>query len=70
MNIRRHLKWIVIAAVVLLLGVGVMRAMQARKAQQEAVTQAATAKLQTVVELAPTDVVKAEVTEIAQGLPV
>ena len=70
MNTRRHLKWVIIAAVVLLLGAGVMRAMIARKAQQEAVAQAATAKVQTVVELAPSDVVKAQVVEIAQGLPV
>ncbi|MBC7601264.1 MAG: efflux RND transporter periplasmic adaptor subunit [Ramlibacter sp.] len=70
MNFKRYLKWAILAAVVLLIGFGVMRALAARKAQQEAVVQASTAKLQTVIELASTDVVKAEIVEIEQGLPV
>ncbi|WP_395688995.1 efflux RND transporter periplasmic adaptor subunit [Caenimonas koreensis] len=70
MTLKRHLKWIILAAVVLLIGFGVMRALAARKAQQEAVAQASAAKVQTVIELAPSDVVKAGVIEIAQGLPV
>jgi multidrug efflux system membrane fusion protein len=45
--------------------------MAARKAQATAAaTVAAPAKAQTLVELAPTDVVTAQVREIAQGLPI
>lgn len=67
---RRSIKWLVIGLVVLLLAAGLFRALSARKAQQEAVAQASQQKLQAVVELAPTDVVKAQQRELAQGLPV
>lgn len=67
---RRSVKWLVIGLVVLLLAAGLFRALSARKAQQEAVVQASQQKLQAVVELAPTDVLKAQQRELAQGLPV
>ena len=67
---RRTVKWLVIGLVLALLAVGLLRALSARKAQQEAVAKASQQKVQAVVELAPTDVVKAQQRELAQGLPV
>jgi RND family efflux transporter MFP subunit len=67
---RRHYKWIGLAVLVLLIAFSVYEALSARKAQQQAVQQASIAKEQTVVELAATDVVKAEARELAQGLPI
>jgi multidrug efflux system membrane fusion protein len=68
--IKRHYKWLALGLVVLLILFSVARALSARKAQQEAVAQASVAKVQTVVELAATDVVKVEMRELAQGLPI
>ena len=67
-----RLKWIVALLVVAGIGISVMRAVQARKVQQETVAAAtaANAKAQSVVELATTDVVKAQVKELAIGLPI
>ncbi|HWP11683.1 MAG TPA: efflux RND transporter periplasmic adaptor subunit, partial [Ramlibacter sp.] len=70
MNKRASYTWLGLALLVVLIGFGVARALSARKAQQEAVAQASVAKVQTVVELAASDVVKAETREIAQGLPI
>jgi RND family efflux transporter MFP subunit len=68
---RRNYKWIALGLVlVALLGFSVMRALSARKAQQEALAQTSAPKAQTVVELAATDVVKAQALELAQGLPI
>ncbi|MEY4426250.1 MAG: hypothetical protein RL535_548 [Pseudomonadota bacterium] len=69
---KRWIKWTIALIVVAAIGVSVMRALQARKAQQEAVaaTTAANAKAQSIVELAATDVVKAQVKELSIGLPV
>jgi RND family efflux transporter MFP subunit len=67
---RAAYRWLVAGLLLALILVGVMRALATRKAQQEAVAQASVAKVQTVVELAATDVVKAEVRELAQGLPI
>jgi RND family efflux transporter MFP subunit len=67
---KRSLKWVVIALVVLLIGFGVLRALSARKAQQQAVAQAAANKTQAVVELAATDVVTTQTRVLAQGLPI
>jgi RND family efflux transporter MFP subunit len=67
---RRAIKWLVVGLVLALLAAGLMRALSARKAQQEAVAKASQQKTQAVVELAPTDVVKAQQRELAQGLPV
>lgn len=67
---RRTLQWLVIGLVALLLAAGVLRVLSARKAQQAAVAKAAQEKVQAAVELAPGDVVKAQLHELAQGLPV
>lgn len=67
---RRYVKWLALALVVALIAVGVARALSARQAQQQAVAQAATAKLQSVVELAATDVMKAQEQALSQGLPI
>jgi RND family efflux transporter MFP subunit len=67
---RRHYKWLALVLVVLAIGFGVARALSARKAQQDALAQSSLAKAQPVVELAATDVVKAEIRELAQGLPI
>ena len=64
------IQWGAAALVVALLAVGVGRALSARKAQQQAVAQAGATKAETLVELAAADVVKAELRELAQGLPV
>ncbi|MDB4906928.1 MAG: secretion protein HlyD [Gemmatimonadetes bacterium] len=67
---RRHYKWIALGLVALLIVFSVVRALSARKAQQEAVQEASVAKAQSVVELAASDVVKAQVRDLAQGLPI
>ena len=67
---RRSIKWLVIGLVVLLLAAGLLRALLARKDQQEALAKASQQKMQAAVELAPTDLVKAQLRELAQGLPV
>jgi membrane fusion protein, multidrug efflux system len=69
---KRWIKWIITLVVVAAVGVSVIRALQARKAQQETVAAAtaANAKAQTVVELAATDVAKAQVKELSLGLPI
>lgn len=66
------IKWVVALIVLVAIGVSIMRALQARKAQQETVAAAtaANAKAQSVIELAATDVVKAQVKELAIGLPI
>ena len=66
----KRLKWLVIGLAVLLLAAGVLRAVSARKDQQEAAAKAAQNKAEAVLELAPTDVVKAQQRELARGLPV
>ena len=66
---RRRQIIIVIAVIVIGVVFGVMRALSARRAQQEAVAQSAT-KLESVVELAATDVVKAREVSLSQGLPI
>ena len=66
---KRWIKWIVLAAVLLAIALAVGRALKARKAQQQAVQAAATAtQVTSTVELAPTDVVRAQTRELAQGL--
>lgn len=62
-------KWVVLALVVLLVAGGALRALSARKAQQAALA-SATQKAQAVVELAATDVVRAETRELTQGLAI
>lgn len=69
---KRWLKWMVAAAILGVLGLSVMKALSARKAQQEAVAAAtaANAQAQTTVELAASDLIKAQINELAQGLPI
>jgi RND family efflux transporter MFP subunit len=61
-------RWIVIGVIVLALVAGVIRAMSNKRAQQAAASAPASAVTQ--VELANTDVMKAEVRDITQGLAV
>jgi len=67
---KRTYQWLGLGLLVVLIAFSVVRALSARKAQQQAVAQASVAKAQTVVELAASDVVKAETRELAQGLPI
>lgn len=69
---KRWIKWIIALVVVAAIGVSVVRALQARKLQQETVASAtaANAAAQSVVELAASDVVKAQVKELLMGLPI
>jgi RND family efflux transporter MFP subunit len=66
---KRQYTVIAIVLVVLAVAYGVLHALSARRAQQDSVAQAA-AKVQSVIELAASDVVKAQVRDIAQGLPI
>lgn len=66
----RWLKWALLALLILLLGFGVMRALSARKAQQDAVAALAAQRSQTVVALAASDLVQVKVRELAPGLPI
>ncbi|CAN7332805.1 efflux RND transporter periplasmic adaptor subunit [Variovorax sp. LjRoot290] len=63
------IKWAVAAVVVALLAGGVLRAIEARRAQQAAVA-AAAKPAETVVQLSPSDVVRATRRELAQTLAV
>lgn len=67
---KRYYKWLALGLALLLIAFSVVRALSARKAQQDAVAQASIQKEQAVVELAAGDVVRAEVRELAQGLPI
>lgn len=67
---KRWVKWTVAGLIVLLIAVGVLRALSARKAQQQALAESSAAKDVGLVELAATDVVKAQMREVVQGLPV
>ncbi len=68
----KWVKWVIALLVLVVVGVSVGRALQARKAQQETVAAAtaANAKAQSVIELAASDVVTAQVKELALGLPI
>ena len=64
----RLLKWLTLLVLLALLAAGVWRAWSARQAQQEALATAA--RRPTVVELAATDVVRAQQLQLTQGLPI
>ncbi len=64
---RRSIKWVVAALVLLLVVGGAMRLLAARKERAAAEP---VAKAQAVAELAATDVLKARTVELSQGLPV
>ena len=65
--IRKSWKWLVAALVVLLVAAAGVRAISARKAKA---VEAPAAKAQAIVELADSDVLKAQTLELVQGLPV
>src|SRR5665647_2464666 len=67
---KRLIKWAVALVIVLLVVASVMRALSARKAQQQALdaASASNAASEGTVELAATDMVKAQVREVAQGV--
>ena len=67
---KRWIRWAAALVVVVLIAAGVMRALSARQAQQQALSAASSAKDLGWVELAATDVVKAEARELAQGLAI
>lgn len=63
-------KWALLALAVLALVGAVFKALSKRQAQQEAVAAMSTSKTEAVVELGATDLVKAEVRELTQGIAV
>lgn len=67
---KRWLKWAIFALVVVLLAAAVLRALSARKTQQEAVAAQAAQRTETVFELGAADVVQVKTRELAQGLPI
>jgi len=67
---KRWIKWAIAVVLLLLLATAVLGALSARKNQQQALAAAGTAKAQTLVELAATDVVQAKTMDLSQGLPV
>ncbi len=67
---KRWMRWTVALLACLLIAAGVTRALWARQAQQQALAAAGSAKDIGWVELAATDVVKAEARELAQGLAI
>ena len=69
---KNRLKWVIAAVVVLLIAAGVVRALSARKDRQQvlATGTAMQQQGQSQVELASTDVVKAQTLEVVQGLAV
>lgn len=65
---KRWIRWIVVIAVLAGLGLGVARAIKARRAQQEAVAQQAAQRAEAPLELAASDVVPLRTLSLAQGL--
>jgi len=64
------MKWAAAALVVILIGVGVARALSARKTQQDALAKQTTQKAEAVVELSPIDLVQVKSRELSQGIAV
>jgi len=71
-GMKRGLKWGIAALIVATLALSVIKALNARKAQQEAIAAAAAAnaKAQAVIELSAVDTLQAQVNDIALGLPI
>ena len=67
---KRWIKWVVALLAVVLIAAGVMRALSARQAQQQALGAASKARDLGWVELAATDVVKAQTRDLAQGVAI
>jgi multidrug efflux system membrane fusion protein len=66
----RRWKWLALGLVALLVVGSVLRALSVRREQAATVAAASVPKAQTLVELAASDVVKAQNVELAQGLPI
>jgi RND family efflux transporter MFP subunit len=66
---KRWMKWGLAALVVALLAAGLLRALSARKAQQQALAAQQAQRTQASVELAPGDVLAVQVRELTQTLP-
>ena len=69
-NRKRWLKWAIVLTVVVLVALGVVRALSARKAQQQALVISSSTKDQGQVELKESDVTRAQTIELIQGLPI
>ncbi len=67
---KRWMKWAVALVVLALIVLVVGRTLSARKAQQAALAQADAAKTVTVIELAASDVLRAQNRELVRGLPI
>jgi multidrug efflux system membrane fusion protein len=67
---KKIIQWTVAVVVLLLLVLGVVRALSARKAQQRAITASSIVKDQGVVELTGTDIVNVQTLEVVQGIPI
>ncbi|MBU0588934.1 MAG: efflux RND transporter periplasmic adaptor subunit [Gammaproteobacteria bacterium] len=67
---KRWLKWAVIALVVAVVAITVLRTLKERKQQKDALTEQTAQRTQNVIELAATDVVRAQARELMQGLPI
>ena len=67
---KRWLKWGAAALIVVLLAVGVARALATRKAQQVALAEQVAQRAQTVLDLSSADVLQAKTRELALGLAV
>ena len=67
---KRWMKWAVALVVVALIVLVVGRTLSTRKAQQAALAQADTAKTVTEIELAASDVLRAQSRELVRGLPI
>jgi len=67
---KRWQKWALGALLVALIATGIFRALSARKAQQQALATQTAQRAQTVVELAPGDVVPVKARELSQGLAI
>ncbi len=67
---RRWLAWVAAVLALVLIGGALARVLIERREKQRVLVQTASANPQGRVELAPTDVVKAEVRELLRGLPV
>jgi membrane fusion protein, multidrug efflux system len=69
-SIKRALKWALAIIVVAGLSFGILRAVSAKKAQQAAAAELAAKPVQSVIELAQSDVVTVKTRELAQGLAI
>lgn len=67
---KRILKWSAAVLVIALLTFGIVRTLSAKKAQQTAAAALAAKPAQSSIELAPTDLVKVQTRELAEGLAI